>query len=107
MTYPEAFPACRGDASGVNKQVFDGAEQACKKNTKVGEGIDLRLRRARPADQSQQLACVLKLTLWNVKPGNSGVYGKIGRKEGGLAIRIDSIANTPPALEERYKGGAA
>ena len=38
VTYPEAFPACRGDAKGVNKQVFNGAEQACKKNTKVGEG---------------------------------------------------------------------
>ena len=66
-------------------------------------GHDLRLVGA-TTDQSQQLACVLKLTLWNVKPGNWGVYGRIGKKEGGLAIRIDSVANTPPALEEQYKG---
>ena len=103
LTYPEAFPACRGDANGVNKQVFDGAEQACPKNTKVGEGTIYAYVGA-TSDQSQQLACVLKLTLWNVKPGNWGVYGKIGRKEGGLGIRIDSIANLPPALEEQYKG---
>jgi hypothetical protein len=103
VTYPEAFPACRGDDRGVNKQVFDGAAQACPKNTKVGEGTIYAYVGA-SNNQAQQLACVLKLTLWNVKPGNWGVYGRIGRKEGGLAIRIDSVANTPPTLERKYKG---
>jgi hypothetical protein len=103
VTYPEAFPACRGDARGVNKQVFDGASQACPKNTKVGGGTIYAYVGA-SNNQSQQLACVLKLTLWNVKPGNWGVYGRIGRKEGGLAIRIDSVANTPPTLDKKYEG---
>jgi hypothetical protein len=103
VTYPEAFPACRGDDKGVNKQVFNGAEQACPRKTKVGEGIIYAYVGA-SIDQTQREPCVLKLTLWNVKPGDWGVYGKIRRKEGGLAIRIDSIANTPPALKEQYKG---
>ena len=47
--------------------------------------------------------CVLNLSLYNLKPGNYGDAGKIG-KTGGLAIRLDGDPPAPPSLDNQYKG---
>jgi hypothetical protein len=46
---------------------------------------------------------VLNLNLYNLKPGNYGDAGKIG-KNGGLAIRIDGDPPPPPSIDDQYKG---
>jgi hypothetical protein len=101
VTYPGAFPSCSGGTSGANNPDPAAAGRACKK-AKVGSGVIKALVGARntPTVSSN---CVLNLSLYNLKPGNYGDAGKIG-KTGGLAIRIDGDPPAPPSLNESFKG---
>ncbi|MEA2420523.1 MAG: hypothetical protein QOE60_2729 [Thermoleophilaceae bacterium] len=101
VTYPEAFPTCSGGASGANAPDPADAAKACKK-ARVGGGIIKALVGARntPTTSSN---CVLNLNLYNLKPGNYGDFGKVG-KNGGLAIRIDGDPPAPPTIDDQYKG---
>ena len=98
VTYPDAFPSCSGGTDGVNAPSLAAVTDNCRR-AKVGEGVILVLigARARPLISDGQ-NCVIKLTLWNLKPGNYGQFGRIGRKEGGLAIRLDADQPAPPIL---------
>jgi hypothetical protein len=101
VTYPGAFPSCSGGTSGANNPDQAGAARACKK-AKVGGGVIKALVGARnvPTTSSN---CVINLSLFNLKPGNYGDAGKIG-KTGGLAIRLDADTPAPPSLDDQYKG---
>jgi len=101
VTYPGAFPSCSGGTSGANNPDEAGAARACKK-AKVGGGVIKALVGARnvPTTSSN---CVINLSLFNLKPGNYGDAGKIG-KTGGLAIRLDADTPAPPSLDDQYKG---
>ena len=101
VTYPGAFPSCSGGTSGANNPDEAGAARACKK-AKVGSGVIKALVGARnvPTTSSN---CVINLSLFNLKPGNYGDAGKIG-KTGGLAIRLDADTPAPPSLDDQYKG---
>jgi hypothetical protein len=101
VTYPRAFPSCSGGRSGANNPNPSAAARACRK-ARVGGGTIKALvgSRISPTESSN---CVLKLSLYNLKPGNYGEAGRIGRS-GGLAIRIDGDPPPPPSLDDRYKG---
>jgi hypothetical protein len=101
VTYPEAFPSCSGGSSGANAQDPAKAAKACKK-ARVGGGIIKALVGARN-NPTSSANCVLDLNLYNLKPGNYGDAGKIG-KNGGLAIRIDGDPPPPPSIDDQYKG---
>jgi len=101
VTYPEVFPSCSGGASGANAQDPATAAKACKK-ARVGGGIIKALVGARN-NPTSSANCVLDLNLYNLKPGNYGDAGKIG-KNGGLAIRIDGDPPPPPSIDDQYKG---
>jgi len=101
VTYPGAFPSCSGGTSGANNPDQAGAARACKK-AKVGGGTIKALVGARAAPTASQ-NCVINLSLFNLKPGNYGDAGKIG-KTGGLAIRLDADPPAPPSLDDQYKG---
>jgi hypothetical protein len=101
VTYPEVFPSCSGGASGANAQDPATAAKACKK-ARVGGGIIKALVGARN-NPTSSANCVLNLNLYNLKPGNYGDAGKIG-KNGGLAIRIDGDPPPPPSIDDQYKG---
>jgi hypothetical protein len=105
VTYPEAFPTCSGGTDGVNATDLATVKRVCKK-ARVGGGV-IRAYAGAEADQTQKLNCVLELNLYNLKPGNYGPRGRISKKNGGLAIRIDGVPPAPPALENRYKGQCA
>jgi|EndMetStandDraft_3_1072993.scaffolds.fasta_scaffold135411_2 hypothetical protein len=108
VTYPEAFPTCSGASDGANNEDLAKVKKACKK-ARVGGGI-IKAYAGPPTDQTQKLNCVLELNLYNLKPGtyntNSGKV-KIGKKEGGLAIRIDAKQAVIPDLSDKYKGQCA
>ena len=101
VTYPGAFPSCSGGTAGANNPDAAAVARACKK-AKVGSGTIKALVGARntPTTSSN---CVLNLSLYNLKPGNYGDAGKIG-KTGGLAIRLDGDPPAPPSLDNQYKG---
>jgi hypothetical protein len=101
VTYPGAFPSCSGGTSGANNPDQAGAARACKK-AKVGGGTIKALVGARAAPTASQ-NCVISLSLFNLKPGNYGDAGKIG-KTGGLAIRLDGDPPAPPSLDNQFKG---
>ena len=101
VTYPQAFPSCSGGASGANYPDPAAAAKACKK-ARVGGGIIKALVGARN-NPTSSANCVLNLNLYNLKPGNYGDAGKIG-KNGGLAIRLDGDPPPPPSLDDQYKG---
>ncbi|MBA3263627.1 MAG: hypothetical protein H0T69_14375 [Thermoleophilaceae bacterium] len=101
VTYPEAFPSCSGGASGANNPDPAAAAKACKK-ARVGGGIIKALVGARNTPTASA-NCVLNLNLYNLKPGNYGDFGKVG-KNGGLAIRIDGDPPPPPSIDDQYKG---
>jgi hypothetical protein len=105
VTYPEEFPTCSGGTDGVNATDLATVKRVCKK-ARVGGGV-IRAYAGAVADQTQKLNCVLELNLYNLKPGNYGPRGKISKKNGGLAIRIDGVPPAPPALEDQYKGQCA
>jgi hypothetical protein len=101
VTYPEAFPNCSGGATGANNPDPAGAARACRK-ARVGGGVIKALIGARNTPTASQ-NCVLDLNLYNLKPGNYGEFGRVG-KNGGLAIRIDGEPPAPPNLDESNKG---
>jgi hypothetical protein len=101
ITTPKAFPSCSGGESAANNPDPAAAARACKK-ARVGGGIIKALIGARDTPTSS-LNCVLDLNLYNLKPGNYGEFGKVG-KSGGLAIRIDADTPAPPSLDDKYKG---
>jgi hypothetical protein len=101
VTYPGAFPSCSGGTSGANNPDQAGAARACKK-AKVGGGTIKALVGARNAPTTSS-NCVINLSLFNLKPGNYGDAGKIG-KTGGLAIRLDADPPAPPSLDDQFKG---
>ena len=101
VTYPKAFPSCSGGTSGANAPDLATANRACKK-ARVGGGVIKALVGARNAPTASQ-NCVLNLNLYNLKPGNYGELGRVG-KNGGLAIRIDGDPPAPPNLDDSNKG---
>jgi hypothetical protein len=102
VTYPEAFPTCSGGSDGANAESLATVKRVCKK-ARVGGGI-IKAYAGAAQDQTQKLNCVLELNLYNLKPGNYGPRGRISKKNGGLAIRIDAEQKPPPSLDDRYKG---
>jgi hypothetical protein len=105
VTYPEEFPTCSGGTDGVNNPSLATVKRVCKR-ARVGGGV-IRAYAGATADQTQKLNCVLELNLYNLEPRNYGPRGRISRKNGGLAIRIDGVPPAPPALENRYAGQCA
>jgi hypothetical protein len=101
VTYPEAFPSCSGGTNGANNPEPDAAARACRK-ARVGGGIVKALVGARNAPTASA-NCVLNLNLYNLKRGNYGELGRVG-KNGGLAIRIDGDPPAPPNIDDQYKG---
>ena len=83
VTYPEEFPNCpysTPSGGGANAQDPDVAKRACS---------------------------VLELNLYNLKPGNYGIRGKVSRKHGALGIRIDAVQASIPNLNDEHKGKCA
>jgi hypothetical protein len=101
ITTPKAFPTCSGGESAANNPDQAAAAKACKK-ARVGGGVIKALIGAR-GTPTASANCVLNLNLYNLKPGNYGEFGKVG-KAGGLAIRIDADTPAPPSLDDKYKG---
>jgi hypothetical protein len=97
VTYPEEFPTCSGGGDGVNNPDLATVKRVCKK-ARVGGGIIMAYAGA-PQDQTQKLNCVLELNLYNLEPGNYGPRGRISRKNGGLAIRIDAVQTPADQIE--------
>jgi hypothetical protein len=107
VTYPEEFPNCpysTPTGGGANAQQKSVAKQACRK-ARVGGGI-IKAYAGASQDQTQKLNCVLELNLYNLKPGNYGTRGKVG-KNGALGIRIDAVQANIPNLGDQYKGQCA
>jgi hypothetical protein len=102
VTYPEAFPSCSGGSTGANAPDLASAQKACKK-ARVGGGVIKALIGSRNTP-TESANCVLNLNLYNLKPGNYGEFGKVGKKNGGLAIRIDGDPPPPPNLDNSQKG---
>ena len=91
VTLPEAFPQCSGGSNGANNPELAQVKRKCKK-ARVGGGI-IKAYAGPAQDQTQKLNCVLELNLYNLKPGSYNTPSgrvKIGKKHGGLAIRIDA-----------------
>jgi hypothetical protein len=105
VTYPELFPKCSGGTDGANNPSLATVKRVCRK-ARVGGGYIFAYGGAE-ADQTQKLNCVLELNLYNLQPGNYGPRGRIGRKNGGLAIRVDGVPPAPPALDRQYMGQCA
>jgi hypothetical protein len=105
VTYPEEFPTCSGASDGANNQVLETVKRVCRKAW-VGGGI-VKAHAGAPEDPTQKLNCVLELNLYNLEPGNYGVRGRIGRKQGGLAIRVDAKREQIPNLNDEHKGKCA
>jgi hypothetical protein len=107
VTYPEEFPTCSGGRDGANADSLATVKRLCKK-ARVGGGI-IKAYAGAAQDQTQKLNCVLELNLYNLEPGKytNSPNDDISRKNGGLAIRIDAEQETPPSLEDRYKGKCA
>jgi hypothetical protein len=105
VTYPEEFPTCSGGENGANNQDLATVKRVCRK-ARVGGGI-IKAYGGSVNDQTQKLNCVLELNLYNLAPGNYGSRGRVGKKEGGLAIRVDGRQASIPNLDDRYKGQCA
>jgi hypothetical protein len=105
VTYPEEFPTCSGGSDGANNQDINTVKRVCRK-ARVGGGI-IKAYAGPSQDQTVKLNCVLELNLYNLEPGNYGPRGRISRKHGGLAIRIDGAQPMPPSLDDQYKGQCA
>lgn len=108
VTYPEVFPQCSGGSDGVNNEDLAKVKQTCKK-ARVGGGV-IKAYAGAAQDQTQKLNCVLELNLYNLKPGTYNTPSgrvKIGKKNGGLAIRIDGKQASIPDLSETHKGKCA
>jgi hypothetical protein len=105
VTYPELFPRCSGGTDGANASDLATVEKVCKK-AKVGGGYIFAYGGATNTP-TQKLNCVLKLNLYNLKPGNYGARGKITKKNGGLAIRVDGVPPAPTELNKDNAGQCA
>lgn len=105
VTYPEEFPACSGGSDGANNQDLATVKRVCKK-ARVGGGI-IKAYAGPSQDQTVKLNCVLELNLYNIKPGNYGVRGKVSKKQGALGIRIDAVQASIPNLDDSNKGKCA
>jgi hypothetical protein len=108
VTYPEEFPSCpysTATGGGANAQDISVAKKACKK-ARVGGGI-IKAYAGPNQDQTVKLNCVLELNLYNLKPGNYGIRGKVSKKHGALGIRIDAVQALIPSLDDQYKGQCA
>jgi hypothetical protein len=97
LTYPEAFPTCT--FTQANQQAAAAAKSACRR-ARVGGGggpggLGVRNDVGPSSDQTIKLPCNLELNLFNLKPGNYGAAGRVG-KNGGLAIRLDGDQGQPP-----------
>jgi len=97
VTFPEAFPTCT--FTQANQQSESAVKSACRK-ARVGGGggpggVGVRNDVGPSSDQSIKLPCNLELNLYNLKPGNYGAAGRVG-KNGGLAIRLDGDQGQPP-----------
>ena len=101
VTYPKSFPTCSGGTSGANNPDPAAAAKACKK-ARVGGGLIKALIGARN-NPTSSANCVLSLNLYNLKPGNYGDAGKVG-KTGGLAIRLDGDPPPPSSIDDQFKG---
>jgi hypothetical protein len=114
VTYPEEFPTCpysTASGGGANAQEKSVAQKACKK-ARVGGGIIKAYAGASPPPESnseiaKSAACVLDLNLYNLKPGNYGIRGKVTKKHGALGIRIDAKQASIPNLNDEHKGKCA
>jgi hypothetical protein len=108
VTYPEEFPTCpysTATGGGANAQDASVAKKACKK-ARVGGGI-IKAYAGPNQDQTVKLNCVLELNLYNLKPGNYGIRGKVSKKHGALGIRIDGVQASIPNLNDEHKGKCA
>ena len=108
VTYPEEFPTCpysTATGGGANAQDASVAKRACRK-ARVGGGI-IKAYAGPSTDQTVKLNCVLELNLYNLKPGNYGIRGKVSKKHGALGIRIDAVQASIPSLDDQYKGQCA
>jgi hypothetical protein len=83
VTYPKLFPSC--DLSAANS---DGHANACRK-ARVGDGL-VQVIVGPSNDRTAKLLCNLDLTLYNLKGAG---------KRGGMAIRLDADAKTPPLTD--------
>jgi hypothetical protein len=111
VTYPEEFPTCSGGTDGANNPDLATVKRVCKKAL-VGKGIIKARAGASPPPESnseiaRSLNCVLELNLYNLKPGTYGDRGRITKKNGGLAIRIDGVQASIPNLNNEHKGKCA
>jgi hypothetical protein len=111
VTYPEEFPTCSGGTNGANDPDLADVKRICKKAL-VGTGIIKAYAGASPPPESnseiaRSANCVLELNLYNLKPGNYGDLGKVSKKHGGLAIRIDGVQASIPNLNNEHKGKCA
>jgi hypothetical protein len=108
VTYPEEFPNCpysTASGGGANAQDASVAKRACRK-ARVGGGI-IKAYAGPSQDQTVKLNCVLELNLYNLKPGNYGIRGKVSKKHGALGIRIDAVQASIPNLNDEHKGKCA
>jgi hypothetical protein len=108
VTYPEEFPTCpysTATGGGANAQDASVAKRACRK-ARVGGGI-IKAYAGPSQDQTVKLNCVLELNLYNLKPGNYGIRGKVSKKHGALGIRIDGVQASIPNLNDEHKGKCA
>jgi hypothetical protein len=90
VTYPQAFKTCT--YSQASQSDTASAKAACKK-ARVGGGVVHALAGPTVAP-TVKLFCNLELNLYNLAPGNYGVAGKITKKLGGIAIRLDGDEKT-------------
>jgi hypothetical protein len=109
VTYPEEFPACSGGSDGANNQDLATVKRVCGsggRKAHFGGGI-IKAYAGPSQDQTVKLNCVLELNLYNIKPGNYGVRGKVSKKHGALGIRIDAVQASIPNLNDEHKGKCA
>jgi hypothetical protein len=108
VTYPEEFPTCpysTATGGGANAQDASVAKRACRK-ARVGGGI-IKAYAGPAQNQTVKLNCVLELNLYNLKPGNYGIRGKVSKKHGALGIRVDAVQASIPNLNDEHKGKCA
>jgi hypothetical protein len=97
VTFPDAFPSCSFTQAVQPDEA--AAKRACRR-ARVGGGaaaggIGVRNDVGASSLLTQKFRCNLELNLYNVRPGNYGAAGRVGRN-GGLAIRLDGDTPEPP-----------
>lgn len=92
ITYPEAFPNC--SYVDANNPDPDVAQRKCRK-ARMGGGV-VHAYAGPTAVPTTKLRCNLELNLYNLKPGNYGSAGRVSKKQGAFAIRVDGDPPEPP-----------